>query len=160
THNLSVLMPGLVPGTHVFRATKQGVGGRDKPGHDALGDCGVCAASPLYLKYLSIGNRARPSAGTSSRVENGRRIGRVASMIILAVMMSSVCEGSSVLPLEFLMMSTSSLAWVRVATAYMTSCSLYGSMSPSTTTTFLTKSTSPSAMKAACLLSPSTRLSI
>jgi hypothetical protein len=31
-------MPGLVPGTHVFRATKQGVGGRDKPGHDALGD--------------------------------------------------------------------------------------------------------------------------
>jgi hypothetical protein len=26
-----------VPGTHVFRATKQGVGGRDKPGHDELG---------------------------------------------------------------------------------------------------------------------------
>jgi hypothetical protein len=38
THNLSVVMPGLVPGTHVFRATKQGVGGRDKPGHDELGD--------------------------------------------------------------------------------------------------------------------------
>jgi len=37
THNLSVVMPGLVPGTHVFRATKQGVGGRDKPGHDELG---------------------------------------------------------------------------------------------------------------------------
>jgi diguanylate cyclase (GGDEF)-like protein/PAS domain S-box-containing protein len=36
-HNLSVVMPGLVPGTHVFRATKQGVGGRDKPGHDELG---------------------------------------------------------------------------------------------------------------------------
>jgi len=41
----SVVMPGLVPGTHVFRATKQGVGGRDIPGtkcpgagHDALGD--------------------------------------------------------------------------------------------------------------------------
>jgi hypothetical protein len=32
THNLSVVMPGLVPGTHVFRATKQGVGGRDTPG--------------------------------------------------------------------------------------------------------------------------------
>jgi hypothetical protein len=30
THSLSVVMPGLVPGTHVFRATKQGVGGRDK----------------------------------------------------------------------------------------------------------------------------------
>src|SRR5260221_12845076 len=80
--------------------------------------------SPPYLKYLSIGNLARTSAGTSSRVAHGRRIGLVASMIILAVMMSSVCEGSRVLPLEFLMMSRSSLAWVRVATAYMTSCSL------------------------------------
>jgi hypothetical protein len=38
THNLAVVMPGLVPGTHVFRATKQGVVGRDKPGHDALGN--------------------------------------------------------------------------------------------------------------------------
>jgi hypothetical protein len=37
THNLSVVMPGLVPGTHVFRAAKQGVGGRDEPGHDELG---------------------------------------------------------------------------------------------------------------------------
>ena len=36
-HSLSVVMPGLVPGTHVFRA-KQDVGGRDKPGHDALDD--------------------------------------------------------------------------------------------------------------------------
>jgi hypothetical protein len=77
-----------------------------------------------YLKYFSIGNLARTSAGTSSLAANDRRIGRVASMIILAVMMSSVCEGSRVLPLEFLIMSTSSLAWVRVATAYMTSCSL------------------------------------
>ena len=48
THNLSIVMPGLVPGTHVFRAAKQGVGDRDiralrpssraMPGHDALGD--------------------------------------------------------------------------------------------------------------------------
>ena len=38
THNLSIVMPGLVPGTYVFCATKQGVGARDKPGHDALGD--------------------------------------------------------------------------------------------------------------------------
>ena len=32
-------MPGLVPGTHVLLqpSSKQGVGGRDKPGHDALG---------------------------------------------------------------------------------------------------------------------------
>ena len=34
---ISVVMPGLVPGTHVLLAAKQGVGGRDKPGHDALG---------------------------------------------------------------------------------------------------------------------------
>jgi hypothetical protein len=27
-------MPGLVPGIHVFAASKQGVDGRDKPGHD------------------------------------------------------------------------------------------------------------------------------
>jgi hypothetical protein len=27
-----------VPGTHVLLAAKQGVGGRDEPGHDALGD--------------------------------------------------------------------------------------------------------------------------
>ena len=31
THNLSVVMPGLVPGTHVFRATMQGVGDRAWP---------------------------------------------------------------------------------------------------------------------------------
>ena len=27
-------MPGLVPGIHVFHSAKQGVDGRDKPGHD------------------------------------------------------------------------------------------------------------------------------
>jgi len=27
-------MPGVVPGIHVFFLTKQGVDGRDKPGHD------------------------------------------------------------------------------------------------------------------------------
>jgi hypothetical protein len=27
-------MPGLVPGIHVLGATKQGVDGRNKPGHD------------------------------------------------------------------------------------------------------------------------------
>jgi hypothetical protein len=30
---LSFVMPGLVPGIHVFEK-KQGVDGRDKPGHD------------------------------------------------------------------------------------------------------------------------------
>ena len=33
-HRLSVVMPGLVPGTHVLLCS-QDVGGRDKPGHDA-----------------------------------------------------------------------------------------------------------------------------
>jgi len=28
------VMPGLVPGIHVFFFDKQGVDGRDKPGHD------------------------------------------------------------------------------------------------------------------------------
>jgi hypothetical protein len=31
---LSFVMPGLVPGIHVFIAGLQGVDGRDKPGHD------------------------------------------------------------------------------------------------------------------------------
>jgi hypothetical protein len=29
-----LVMPGLVPGIHVFRWVNQGVDGRDKPGHD------------------------------------------------------------------------------------------------------------------------------
>ncbi len=44
---------------------------------------------PCYFRNLSMGNRSLTSAGTSKRVENGRRSGLVASMIILAVMMSS-----------------------------------------------------------------------
>jgi hypothetical protein len=37
-------MPGLVPGIHVFlEATKQGVDGRDRPGHDDLYFFNVCA---------------------------------------------------------------------------------------------------------------------
>ena len=32
----STVMPGLVPGIHAFLGSKQGVDGRDKPGHD---DC-------------------------------------------------------------------------------------------------------------------------
>ena len=30
----SVVMPGLVPGIHVFASSKKNVDGRDKPGHD------------------------------------------------------------------------------------------------------------------------------
>jgi hypothetical protein len=40
THRLSVVMPDLVPGIHVLRATTKGVDGRDqpdKPGHDGPG---------------------------------------------------------------------------------------------------------------------------
>jgi hypothetical protein len=32
--HMKLVMPGLVPGIHVFAATKQDVDGRDKPGHD------------------------------------------------------------------------------------------------------------------------------
>ncbi len=31
---LSIVMPGLVPGIHIFGAEKQDVDGRDEPGHD------------------------------------------------------------------------------------------------------------------------------
>ncbi|TKT72599.1 hypothetical protein YH63_014825 [Afipia massiliensis] len=36
--NLSFVVPGLVPGIHVFfgGVPKQGVDGRDKPGHDGV----------------------------------------------------------------------------------------------------------------------------
>jgi hypothetical protein len=36
TNKLFVVMPSLVPGIHVFRATSEDVNGRDKPGHDGL----------------------------------------------------------------------------------------------------------------------------
>jgi len=32
--SLAAVMPGLVPGIHVFPILKQNVDGRDKPGHD------------------------------------------------------------------------------------------------------------------------------
>jgi hypothetical protein len=34
--SLSIVMPGLVPGIHVFAVAKQDVDGRDKPGHDGV----------------------------------------------------------------------------------------------------------------------------
>jgi hypothetical protein len=35
SHNPEIVMPGLVPGIHVFSQTlRQDVDGRDKPGHD------------------------------------------------------------------------------------------------------------------------------
>jgi hypothetical protein len=44
-------MPGLVPGTHVFRATKQDVGGRD-----------IRAFTPVGV-YHRAGRRPDPLAG-------------------------------------------------------------------------------------------------
>jgi len=44
THHLSVVMPGLVPGTHVFGATKQGAGGRD-----------IRAFTPVFAGYARRG---------------------------------------------------------------------------------------------------------
>jgi hypothetical protein len=32
----TIVMPGLVPGIHVFLFSVKGVDGRDKPGHDTL----------------------------------------------------------------------------------------------------------------------------
>ena len=32
-----LVMPGLVPGIHVFHLSKKDVDGRDKPGHDEKG---------------------------------------------------------------------------------------------------------------------------
>ena len=48
-------MPGLVPGIHAFHSAKQGVDGRDKPGHD-------------YEFYFSgVTRRMRPAALSVSR---------------------------------------------------------------------------------------------
>jgi hypothetical protein len=33
-----LVMPGLVPGIHVFTPLEQDVDGRDKPGHDGTGE--------------------------------------------------------------------------------------------------------------------------
>jgi hypothetical protein len=48
-HSLSVVMPGLVPGTHVFRATKQDVGGRD-----------IRAFTPVFRRLSRRAGYARP----------------------------------------------------------------------------------------------------
>jgi hypothetical protein len=38
TRTLSVVMPGPVPGIHVFHAANKDVDGRDRPGHDVASD--------------------------------------------------------------------------------------------------------------------------
>src|SRR6185503_14058387 len=49
-------MPGLVLGIHAFRSAKQGVDGRDKPGHDVatLYYCTLMPASLMIECHLSI----------------------------------------------------------------------------------------------------------
>jgi hypothetical protein len=50
--NMELVMPGLVPGTHVFlcqRRSKQDVDGRDKPGHDGGGMPRLPASQPAVL---------------------------------------------------------------------------------------------------------------
>jgi hypothetical protein len=52
THNPSVVMLGLVPGIRVLRATSEGVDGRDKPGHDGLGDSTQTEDAPKAAAFL------------------------------------------------------------------------------------------------------------
>jgi len=46
----SAVMPGLVPGIHAL-ASKSGVDGRDKPGHDVVGSARV---GIVYARSLRI----------------------------------------------------------------------------------------------------------
>jgi hypothetical protein len=38
------VMPGLVPGIHIFPFCNEGVDGRDKPGHDGATGCSSATA--------------------------------------------------------------------------------------------------------------------
>jgi hypothetical protein len=56
-------MPGLVPGIHVFAASKKAVDGRDKPGHDALAisrAVGLSIAETACYQALAQGQRRQP----------------------------------------------------------------------------------------------------
>src|SRR5258708_5439009 len=56
-------MPGLVPGTHaLLAAPKKDVGGRDKPGHDELGDSTL---SERALEFFGYSASPLSSFGTS-----------------------------------------------------------------------------------------------
>ena len=54
------VMPGLVPGIHAFLLVKQGVDGRDKPGHDVERSCVRLYANPC-LPRNSIVSRMHSS---------------------------------------------------------------------------------------------------
>ena len=49
-----IVMPGLVPGIHVFLFVKADVDGRDKPGHD--GECGMAVSYSALLTSLIRGS--------------------------------------------------------------------------------------------------------
>jgi hypothetical protein len=57
---IAFVMPGLVPGIHVFysRAGKKGVDGRDKPGHDGIGDPFVPAKAGTQRRLANFERRA------------------------------------------------------------------------------------------------------
>ena len=68
-------MPGLVPGTHVFRATKQDVGGRDKPGHDAVGERDFLARGLQAVRdapHFTPSPRLRGEGGVRGRLHKLR----------------------------------------------------------------------------------------
>jgi hypothetical protein len=52
-----VVMPGLGPGIHVFRATNQDVDGRDEPGHDVDG---AEVSEKVYRLVVPLGTAAVP----------------------------------------------------------------------------------------------------
>jgi hypothetical protein len=57
------VMPGLVPGIHVFGASKKGVDGRDKPGHDVVAisrAVGLSVAETPCYQALAQGPRRQP----------------------------------------------------------------------------------------------------
>jgi hypothetical protein len=56
-HDLSFVMPGLVPGIHVFLSAQQDVDGRDEPGHDVER---LCHAPIALARGKSLGFDARP----------------------------------------------------------------------------------------------------
>ena len=48
------VMPGLVPGIHVFRAAGKDVDGRDKPGHDEWSTLSVSALARVPAKWTPV----------------------------------------------------------------------------------------------------------
>ena len=59
---VELIMPGLVPGIHVLAALKQGMDGRDEPGHDDEMQIALTTHSALMLAALTIGHHLSISA--------------------------------------------------------------------------------------------------